>query len=76
MWKLSLFGFLLLFVYVYVCASEREIGKLNETGGEVRSNQWHLIRKVSVESDVIDQTSTGDADISVTMDTNVATVAR
>ncbi len=55
---------------------EWEIGKLNETGGEVRSNQWHLIRKVSVESDVIDQTLTGDADISVTMDTGIASGAR
>lgn len=42
----------------------------------MRSNQWHLIRKVSVESDVIDQTLTGDADISVTMDTDVASGAR
>ncbi len=42
----------------------------------MRSNQWHLIRKVSVESDVIDQTLTGDADISVTMDTGIASGAR
>ncbi len=42
----------------------------------MRSNQWHLISKVSVESDVTDQTSTGDADISVTMDTGIASGAR